>query len=164
MANSESLFTVTATPTVGTGVAYTSGDTCGTVMTLSNVGAFPGDEVYLENMVVISKVVITTPIFIGLFFNALPTVASADNAAIDISDAEMAAKFQGQVFTVTGQTVTLASGVVARTTTGIPVACASDSRDIYCQLVVNATPTFTSTTDLTCLFTFRRYVPFQYAV
>lgn len=163
MANYEKILSITAVPTVGTGVAYTSGDRCGSIMTLSNVGVFPGDSVILENFNVISRVNITTPNFTAYFFKELPTIASADNSPINIAVAEMAAKCVGMITGNNAQNSSLATGIMTRAALSTPLQCSLTTKDIYAVLVVNATPTFTGASDLTVLFQFRQFIPFQYS-
>ena len=78
---------IEATPTLDTN-AYASGDRLGTLMTLSDVVRHTGMEAVLLDVVVLDKAKQSTAIDI-MFFREAPTIASADNAAIDISDAEM---------------------------------------------------------------------------
>lgn len=145
--------TITATPTVDTS-AYASGDRCGSLMTLTDVVSSDGDGVVLESVFIISKVVISSAAFYVLLFDAAPTIASADNAAIDISDAEMAAKCIGWVPVTT--TKALASGCVLENVNVQRILdCKAGSRSLYALLVVEAAPTFGSTTDLTVRFKFR---------
>lgn len=146
---------VTVTPTVDTGGAYTSGDRCGSLMTLSNVVDENGAGVMLESILIISKVVITSPNFYVMFFNDTPTIASADNAAIDVSDAEMAAKFIGLV-TVTSSKALASGCILENVNTMRALECADGSKDLYALAVVEAAPTFTSTTDLVFRFKFRQ--------
>jgi hypothetical protein len=78
---------VEVTPTLDTS-AYASGDRLGSLMTLSDVVRHQGMEAVLLDVVVLDKVKQSQAIDI-YFFRESPTIASADNAAIDISDAEM---------------------------------------------------------------------------
>lgn len=145
--------TITVTPTVDTNI-YASGDRCGSLMTLSDVVNADGDGIILESILILSKVVIATPAFYVLFFDDVPTIASADNAAIDISDAEMASKCIGMVSV--GTSKAMASGCLLENVNVQRVLdCKAASRTLYALLVVEATPTFTSTTDLTVRFKFR---------
>lgn len=79
--------TVEATPTLDTS-AYASGDRLGTVMELDVGRSAISNDVTLADVFVLDKAKQSQSIDI-LFFKSAPTVASADNAAIDITDAEM---------------------------------------------------------------------------
>jgi hypothetical protein len=82
-------------PTLDTN-AYATGDQMGTLMTISNVADLSQGAVRIMTLDVIDKAK-QAAAFDILFFNASPTVASADNAALDISDSEMASKLVGMV-------------------------------------------------------------------
>jgi hypothetical protein len=91
--------------------AYASGDRLGSIVTLTNVTKNTGGISRLVGLTVLDKEV-QSQAFDILFFNASPTVASADNAAIDITDAEMA-KCVGRVTVGTANYVATASNSVA---------------------------------------------------
>jgi hypothetical protein len=78
---------VEVTPTLDTN-AYASGDRLGTLMTLTGVVRHQGFEAVLLDVVVLDKAKQSQALDI-YFFREAPTIASADNAAIDISDTEM---------------------------------------------------------------------------
>lgn len=75
---------LSATPTLDTN-AYAQNDRMGSVMTFEGIGAHGA---LLESLVVLDKGSQSKG-FTLYFFNELPTVASNDNAALDITDAEM---------------------------------------------------------------------------
>ncbi len=151
----ENIKVITATPTVDTSGAYISGDRCGSIMTLSDVVDSAGEGVILESVFIASKVVIASAAFYVMLFDDLPTVASADNAAIDVADAEVASKLIGWVPVTTAKA--LASGTILE---NVNVQRALDlkagSKTLYALLVVESAPTFTTTSDLTVRFKFRR--------
>lgn len=101
---------VSATPTLDTN-AYASGDRVGSVMTFTNAMDDSGGTGTVISVVVLDKAAQGSALSL-LLFNDLPTVASADNAAIDISDAEMA-KCVGVIPIASGDYVTTASNSVA---------------------------------------------------
>jgi len=150
----ENVKVITVTPTIDTS-AYASGDRCGSIMTLSDVVDSAGEGVILESIFIHSKTVLTSPAFYVMFFDDLPTVASADNAAIDVSDAECASKLIGWV--AVGTSKNLASGTILE---NVNVQRALDlkagSKTLYALLVIEFAPTFGGTTDLTIRFKFRR--------
>lgn len=93
MSVSAQVHTVTVTPTLDTS-AYAAGDRLGSIMTITagNNGSHP---VTLMDLKVLDKAD-QGAAFDIMFFNALPTVASADNAAISITATEME-KYLGHV-------------------------------------------------------------------
>jgi hypothetical protein len=88
---------IRVTPTLTT-TAYSANDIMGTekFFKLSDVFRNSSEAARLESVAVLDKVK-QKAAFDILFFNAEPVVASADNAAMDITDAEMAAKYIGRV-------------------------------------------------------------------
>jgi hypothetical protein len=83
------------TPTLDTS-AFTANDLMSTSYTIIDCLPEKGSATMLMSLVVIDADAQGQAIDF-LFFNQLPTVASAVNAAIDISDAEMQAKYLGKV-------------------------------------------------------------------
>jgi len=79
------------------------------------------------------------------FFNAAPTVASSDNAAVDVSQSELSTKFIGAVkvpaanYTTSGANASVAS--VANV--GLPLKATSNSK-LYALVVSQGTPTYGS--------------------
>lgn len=105
---------IPATPTLDTN-AYASGDHMGTLMTLS--GALTG---VLESLVVLDKGKQSKGFTVYLF-SAAPTIASADNAALDITDAEME-KCLGSFPVVTADYDAVANSSVASVKPNLPFA------------------------------------------
>jgi hypothetical protein len=101
---------VSATPTLDTNI-YASGDRVGTVMEFSNAMDDSSGTGTIVSVTVLDKAGQGSALSL-LLFNDLPTVASADNAAIDISDAEMA-KCVGVIPIASGDYVTTASNSIA---------------------------------------------------
>lgn len=161
---------ISVTPTLDTN-AYTTGDRFGAIQTLTNVfrkihrsldpvTATTSDfqpksgKVILQSVFILDKAKQSVPFDI-LFFDRLPTVASADNAAIDISDTEME-KCIGSV-TIDSDYVALASNSV--TTLRPPVslllkqsASATDN-NLYAVVIIRASGTFAAS-DVTFKYGF----------
>lgn len=78
---------ITVTPTLDTN-AYASGDRVGSIMEFENILKVSPGKTVLVNATILDKAKQSAALNLFLF-NALPTVASADNAALDISDTEM---------------------------------------------------------------------------
>lgn len=94
-----------------------------------------------------------------LFFDADPTVASAVNAAIDISDAEMA-KYLGFVAVAAGDYLTDLAGSSIATKSNIQLMLegseSSPSTSLYYVLVTRGAPTYAAS-SLKIKFGFERY-------
>lgn len=144
---------ISVTPTLDTSI-YASGDRLGSVMTIQDPSFKPGLTYMLDEVVIVdgSKQSVAIDIMI---FSDLPTVASADNAAIDISAAEMA-KFQSSVSLLNTSYKALAS-VSYVTGSNLGIAVKSAGRALYALMVVRSgTPTYTASA-LTLTFKFRKY-------
>jgi hypothetical protein len=79
--------TIEVTPTLDTN-AYAAGDRMGSIVTLTNIVRAVGESATIIDIVALDKAKQSIAFDI-MFFSASPTVASADNAAIDITDVEM---------------------------------------------------------------------------
>lgn len=99
-----------ATPTLDTN-AYASGDRVGSVMEFTNAMDDSSGTGTIVSLTILDKAA-QGSILTLLLFNDLPTIASADNAAIDISDAEMA-KCIGSIPVAAADYVTTASNSIA---------------------------------------------------
>lgn len=156
MVQDKKAFYVTATPTIDTAI-YAAGDRVGSLMTLANVADESSGIVVLKSLIIVDQTALTAATDV-LFFDSSPTIASADNAALNITDAEMTARFIGRVVVATGDFTALAANSVA-VKAGIELMMrpALGTRDIYCLLQARGTPTYTSTTSLTLKFLFEQY-------
>jgi hypothetical protein len=136
---------VSATPTLDTS-AYASGDRVGTVMQFTNAMDDSSGTGTVVSITVLDKAAQSVALSL-LLFNDLPTVASADNAALDISDAEMA-KCIGVIPIATGDYVSTASNSIAtvRNVNLLIGAVRSESNQtakvIYGLLKSGGTPTY----------------------
>lgn len=135
-----------ATVTTDTNV-YASGDQLGTLITLTDALAGTNGG-RLASLSIVDKAKQKSGLTV-LFFRALPTVASSNNAALDISDAEISSKFLGQVPIVAGDYVDLANSSVATyKTSAIDLVLESSNGTLYAIVLSQGTPTYTSATDL----------------
>jgi hypothetical protein len=143
---------VEVTPTVSTS-AYTANDQVGGLMTLDGAAPGKGAGTVLNSIVIVDKASQAAEIDL-YFFDESPTVASSDNAAADVTDAEMVDKCIGHVTVVAGDYAALAAN---------STACVRDialslkpraSTTLYCLAVTRGTPTYGSTSDLTLKFVF----------
>ena len=86
------------------------------------------------------------------FFDENPTVASSDNAAIDISDAELEDKCIGQMTIAAADYDDLANASVATvpaSSNGIVFRSQEAGGEIYAVVKTSGTPTYAATDDLT---------------
>lgn len=84
-----------------------------------------------------------------LFFNSDPTIVSSNNAALDISDSEMASKFLGRIEIASADYSNLANCSVATISqVGLLLQGSATSRDLYIVLQCRGTPTYTASSDL----------------
>lgn len=153
--------TISVTPTLDTS-AYTSGDRLGSIQTITS--AFRktyrpfdqpqqtldstsiiqvGGKVILSEVTIVDQAKQSAAIDI-LFFDALPTVASADNAPIDISDAEMIAKCVGAVSINASYIALAANSVVSQANLNIQMKQKSTAANynLYAVCIVRATATY----------------------
>lgn len=136
----------TLTPVLDTS-AYASGDRLGSIVKLQDVFQPSGGAAILHSLVVLDQATQSQSLDV-LFFSQLPTVASADNAAIDIADAQ-AQKIVGEVSVITTDYKATASNSTA-TIKGIDLMVQSVvstdnafGRDLWMLLVCRSgTPTY----------------------
>ena len=133
---------VQVVPTLDTS-AYASGDRLGSIQTIPFASRIEDGYggLILHSIEILDQAKQSAAIDI-LFFNASPTVASADNAAIDITDAEMLAKFIG-VVSISETYVALAnSSVVSKTGISLILEPAAGVNAIYAVPVIRAAATY----------------------
>lgn len=143
---------VKVTPVVSASAAYTAADQVGGLQTLPGAVAASGDGSILRQVSVVDQAKQKAALTI-LFFDSSPTIASADNAALDVSDSEMAARCLGSVTIATTDYVDTASNSVATKQVTIPVK-ARGSSTIYAVASTSGTPTYGSTSDLVLRYHF----------
>lgn len=143
--------TVRVTPVVSSGAIYAAGDQIGTLMEFANVFDGSSGCCTIESIFVTDKAKQKSSIDL-FFFGKQPTNAVADNAAADISDADVAAMCLGVVNVPAASYLDLANN---------SVACVRDIKLLVQQLdkfaakslwvlaVSRGTPTYTSVSDLT---------------
>jgi hypothetical protein len=143
---------VEVTPTVSSGAAYTANDQVGGLMTLTGAVPASSDGAVLRQISVVDKGKQSAALNV-LLFDAQPTVASSDNAACDVADAELAGKCLGHVAIAAGDYVALSAGSVAAKQVTVPVK-ADSSATLYALAMTTGTPTYASTSDLVFRFHF----------
>lgn len=145
----------TATPTISASAAYAANDQVGGIQTLT----LPDDCAQRLYTLLSLRVVDAAAQSAGLqflFFNSLPTVASSDNAALNISDTEML-KFVGAATITSSHYVTTSANSAASlpiASTGIVMQPAQTSTALYVVVKTTGTPTYGSTSDLKFTYVF----------
>lgn len=135
------------TPTLTTS-AYADGDQMGGVLTLTSAVDATADTATLISVQVVDKAKQSAPFDI-LFFNASPTLASTDNAALSVSDTEMVQKFIGRVSVDSADySDTAQSSDATVLGVGLYLQAAAGSSDLYAVLQCRGTPTYGAAADL----------------
>lgn len=150
--------TIEITPTLDTN-AYGTGDQVGpgsTKLTKVCLGK-PGHAI-LESLVITDKAKQSAALDI-LFFNSEPTVTSVDNAAYDVSDAELAAKAIGHVSVVAADySILNVNSVATKRALELILAAKKNTANpegdsLWVAIVSRGTPTYASD-SLTLKFNF----------
>jgi len=142
---------VQVTPTISTTPAYTSGDVLGGLQTISNAARISGGSGTVSSILVLDKTQAQRAAIDIMFFDRSVTVAS-DNAAVAMSDADMA--FCLGILSI-GPYNTAFPGTPLNsisTLLNVGLRFVLNGTDLYAVAVVRGTPTYTSTTDL--IFTY----------
>lgn len=137
---------VSVTPTISTS-AYTADDQIGGLQTISSAVRTSGGTATLHSITILDKAKQNADIDL-YFFDQSVTVASSDNAALDISDSEMASKCIG-VVKIRGSDYSnlSANSVVTSRNVGLTLD-ATGSTSLYSIAKIGATATYGSTSDL----------------
>ena len=143
---------VSVAPVVDTAI-YAAGDQLGGLLTITDGVSSPGGSAILKSVTVVDKDKEKAVIDV-LFFSANPTLVSVDNAALDISDANMATYCLGKVSIAAADYTDLnASSVATVRVDDLVLTAAAGSTSIYAVMkVLSGTPTFTATGDLQVKF------------
>ena len=143
---------ISLTPTVDTAI-YASGDQLGSLMTLSG-GLISMRSGILESLSIVDKSKQKSVLNV-LFFSSTPTIVSVDNAPLDITDAEMAAKCIGYVPVAAADYKDIANSSIASVRALNLVLNRTDTSDLCALILSGGTPTYTSTSDLVLKFGIR---------
>ncbi len=114
--------------------AAADGDQIGVIQTISNIFATPGAGIDVRTLLVVDKAKISRGLQL-LFFSSAVTVA-ADNAAVDVSDTDMAAYYVGQINIAAADYATLAANSsVTEQDLGLILRGTGVSRNLYYVVV-----------------------------
>lgn len=148
--------TCIVTPVVSTSPAYSSNDQVGGILTLVGACQIKNSLAVLESVTVIDRNSQNAAYTI-FFFDTLPTVASVDNATLNISDAEMVAKCIGAVsISNTNYQTTSANsvGTLLMPSCALALRSLTANGDLFAVVKTLSTPTFATTSDLTFKLSF----------
>lgn len=136
-------------PTI-TAAAYTTGMRLGSLMTLTRAAPDAGYGLVVYSLMVADKDKQNAAIDL-VFYNVAPTITSADHATMNITDANLHGNVCGggqitSYMDMSGNSYGFGNiiGSVAQAT--------SDVVDIYCQAIIRASATYTTTTALEFTF------------
>lgn len=145
--------TVSVTPTVSTSPAYEASDQVGGIQTLENAMRSGGTAI-LQGVTVVDAGKQNAALTI-FFFKSLPTVASVDNGATTITDAELK-KSVGHITVAADDYEDVAGGSVASVkNVNLPLASGAQGH-LYAVVMTTGTPTYASTTDLVFTYSFEQ--------
>jgi hypothetical protein len=159
---------IVVTPVVSTTPAYSAGDQVGGLNVIPNAAHDSGGVVLLQSISVIDKGKQKAALTC-FFFDDLPTIASIDNGAFDLTDAQMALSCIGFVLipsanyqdSSSNSIATVANcGLMLKTNAGnnaVPIPSGATKTSLWCVLMTTGTPTYVSTDDLRVKFGFEQY-------
>jgi hypothetical protein len=135
--------------------AYADGDQIGVPLKIPNLLVQSGGTAAIDSLAILDKAKQKASMEI-LFFDQMPVTTSVDNSPLDISDAEMAAKFIGSVYIDTaGYADTVSNSYQTVVSLGLlvkgglaPGIGAVGSRDIFMVCKSRGAPIYTSASDL----------------
>jgi len=135
-------------PTISTS-AYTANDQIGGLQTLTSILRVNAGSGVLQSIQITDKSKNSSALTI-FFFDESPTVASSDNAALDISDAEMDDKCLGFVNIETSDWSTINSGnsICSKDNIGKVLKTGASSTSLYAVVAIRSASTYASTSDL----------------
>jgi len=136
---------ISAAPAISAGSIYASGDAVGGLLTFANAADTSGGTITIQTVVIIDEDQELAPLELVLFDRTF--TATSDNAAFDPSDADLA-NIIG-VVKISDYSNFNDNSVAVRT--GIGLAAKLNGTDLFGQLVVRSTPTYTATDDITVI-------------
>ncbi len=150
---------IVITPVVSTTPAYTAGDQVGGLNLISEAVNHDGGLATLQSLCIIDKGKQKSALTL-FFFDDVPTLASTDNGAFDLTDAQMALSCIGSVLIPSANyqdsssnsiATVLNIGMLLRSKAGknaVALPSGASPRDLWCALMTTGTPTYVSTSDL----------------
>jgi hypothetical protein len=137
---------LTATPTVSSSPAYSTGDNVGGKVTLTSVARAEQGSGIIQSVVITSKS-LQTATFDVVFFSSDPSGSTfTDNSSQGIVDADLS-KIVG-VAQCTTVVALAAESIHQATGLSIPFALSGGATTLYAAIIVRGTPTLASTSDI----------------
>lgn len=148
------------TPAVSANSAYTAADQVGGLNLLDQVTLTDRGVSLLQSVSVTDKASQKKALTL-FFFDDVPTIASIDNGAFDLTDAQMALSCLGFVLipaanyqdSSSNSIATVANcGLLLRSNAGnngVQLPAGATKTSIWCVIMTTGTPTYTSVSDLT---------------
>lgn len=133
---------VEVTPTLDTN-AYADGDHLGTLSTIYPYAGETRGQGYsvLKAVSIVDQAKQSAEVHLH-FFDQSPTIASSDNAALNITDAEMIDKHLGKVTVAAADYENLSASSVATKEVFLPVRPGADDGKVFLQLQSGGSPTY----------------------
>lgn len=156
------------TPVVSTTPAYTAGDQVGGLNLLGHVAHDSGGVALLQSVAVVDKGKQKAALTI-FFFDDLPTIASVDNGAFDLLDAQMALSCIGFVLIPAANYQDSSSNSIATVANcglllhsnagnnGVALPATATKTSLWCVIMTTGTPTYVSVSDLVVKLGFEQY-------
>lgn len=139
---------VTVTQATDANNAYADLDQIGPAIELPLAMDSHGDHGVLESVTVVDKSKQKSGLYLH-FFDSEPTIASTDNAALNIADAEVAGKYLGMVVVAAGDYAELsASAVASIKNVQLFLKAVSTSNSLWLVVESHGAPTYTGAVDL----------------
>lgn len=151
---------IQSTPTISTSI-YASGDQLGSLMELTNAMDDSSGTGQVLSLSILDRSS-QSSILQVLLFNDLPTVASSDNGALNIADAEMASKCVGHISVVAADYFALSASSMACVrninlmVNSVNSVTNPTGKSLWAIIRCGGTPTYAGTTDLTLSFGIRQ--------
>lgn len=147
---------ITVTPTVSTSPAYTANDQVGGIQTITLGDSSEQKLATLLSVSVVDKGKQSAALTI-FFFTQLPTIASSDNAAFDLTDANMLYYAFHINIGSTDYASSASNSAASLTMSSVAkaaMATGNGATALYAVAMTTGTPTYASTTDLQFTYTF----------
>jgi hypothetical protein len=143
---------IEVTPAISTSI-YAAGDVLGGELTITGAVAATGGKAVLQSLVVVDRDNEKAEFSI-LLFRSNPAANVADNGAFAWGSGDQD-RYIGRIDVLAGDYKTLGGDAFA-TLRNLGLVVESDTTDLYAYLVLDGTPTFAATNDVTLKFGFLR--------
>jgi hypothetical protein len=144
---------IEVTPTVSASAAYTAADQVGGLQTLSGAASAQNCVAQLLSVTVVDKAKQKAALTI-FFFDESPTIASVDNGAYDLTDAQCVDKCKGYVKVAVADYQDSSSNSVACVTSTLAMKSLTEGGTLYAVAMTTGTPTYAAVSDLVITYVF----------